>query len=426
MGIRMESYYIKSIIGEIAKGIEKLICKGSIIKDRKIILYGLDRYSFAMRTILSNLGYSNIEGYISDDEASVMRRRTEIENFACRYLNSERDVVNVWTIHERLLPFDDTVRILMAAKEYEVEKEKLKDLGYQEGVHFYIVYDFQEKEINQFLKKMTVMSLDEVKQAEKELLRQVDIFCRENSIRYWVCGGTLLGTIRHKGFIPWDDDIDIFMPWRDYLRFIELFQESPHYGLTGFGAAEEKKLPNAFLKVIDKQTVMDVNIETIREIAFLFIDVFPLIGMPENIRERSSFFMEYQELNRQIWQDFYAANGNLNVFSKWTDRQRNFMEKYDFDSSSYVGVLGTAYGERDCTCRNIYNETIRMPFENIEVNVAKGYVEYLDNLYGKDWMQLPDVEKRKSHHHLKFYWRGTNESDYNHLGNRRQDENVSP
>ena len=157
MGIRMESYYIKSIIGEIAKGIEKLICKGSIIKDRKIILYGLDRYSFVMRTILSNLGYSNIEGYISDDEASVMRRRTEIENFACRYLNSERDVVNVWTIHERLLPFDDTVRILMAAKEYEVEKEKLKDLGYQEGVHFYIVYDFQEKEINQFLKKMTVM-----------------------------------------------------------------------------------------------------------------------------------------------------------------------------------------------------------------------------------------------------------------------------
>lgn len=401
----MESYYIKSVIGEIAKGIEGLISNEKLAKARPLLLYGLDRYAFAMRTILSNLNYNNIEGYVSDDEALVLRHRMEAEGFACRYLNSKRDIINVWTLTERLLPFDDDARILLAVKEYEMEKEKLERLGYIEGIHFYAVYDFKEEELDSFLEKMTPMSLGEAKETEKEILRYVDIFCRENNIRYWVCGGTLLGAVRHKGFIPWDDDIDIFMPWQDYLRFIELFGETERYGLIGLGAEGEKKLPNPFVKVVDKRTAMDVNMGTIREINLLFIDVFPLIGMPQESKERHSFFMEYQELNRQIWQEFYATNGRIDIFSKWTGRQRDFMGKYDFDSSLYVGVLGTAYGERDCTYRYIYNETVRLPFEDIEVNAAKGYVQYLDNLYGKDWMKFPDEDKRKSHHDMKFYWK---------------------
>lgn len=399
----MEAYYIKSIIGEIAKGMEALIDEDIIIKDSQVILYGLDRYSFAMRTILSNLGYNNIAGYLSEDEAAVIWHKAAIEDFACRYLNGRENLIHLWTLRERLIPFDDNVRILLATKEYETVKEKLEALGYKEQVHFYSVYDFRDNEINELLEDMTLMSLDEVKQAEKEILKQVDEFCRENEIRYWVCGGTLLGTIRHKGFIPWDDDIDIFMPWEDYLKFAELFQETDRYGLIGFGAAGENKLPNLFMKVVNKQTAMDVNMGTIREINYLFVDIFPLIGMPENDGERRKFFMEYQELNRQIWQDFYAANGSLAVFPKWTDRQRAFMERYDFDSSSYVGVLGTAYGERDCTHRDVYRRTIRMPFEDIEVNVAEGYEQYLDNLYGKDWRKLPDEDKRRSHHDIKFY-----------------------
>ena len=78
----MESRYIKSMIGEIAKGIEALINQEVIDRDKKVILFGLDRYSFAMRTILSNLGFNNIEGYISDDEAAVIQHRMEMKNFA--------------------------------------------------------------------------------------------------------------------------------------------------------------------------------------------------------------------------------------------------------------------------------------------------------------------------------------------------------
>ena len=193
------------------------------------------------------------------------------------------------------------------------------------------------------------------------------------------------------------------MPWQDYLKFIELFGETQRYGIIGFDAKGNNRMPNPFIKVVNKQTAMDVDTQTIREISYLFIDVFPLIGMPEEADKRRRFFMEYQELNRQIWQDFYAANGNLNVFPKWAERQRDYLERYDFDTSAYVGVLGTVYGEKDCTHRNVYDKVMRMPFEDIEVNVAAGYKEYLDNLYGTDWMKLPDEDKRISHHNIQFY-----------------------
>ena len=142
----MESRFIKSMIGEIAKGIEALINQEVIDRDKKVILYGLDRYSFAMRTILSNLGFNNIEGYISDDEAAVIQHRMEMKNFACRYLSGERDLIPVWTLQERLQPFDENAIILLAAKEHEAEKSELESMGYQEGRHYFTVYNFQEDE----------------------------------------------------------------------------------------------------------------------------------------------------------------------------------------------------------------------------------------------------------------------------------------
>lgn len=400
----MESYYIKSIIAEIAKGIETLIAQKVIVKDKRVLLYGLDRYSFAMRTILSNLGYHNIEGYISDDELLVLQRKSEVKNFACRFLNGENDIIHVWGLEERLALFDKDAVILLADEAWESKKRKLESLGYQEKVHFYIVYDFREKELEEVLAQKIPMSLPEVKQTEKEILVYVDKLCRKYDLRYWVCGGTLLGTIRHKGFIPWDDDIDIFLPWQDYLRFMGIFEETERFGLLGFGTGRNNDFPDLLAKAVDKRTIVDENIGTVRKINPLWIDIFPLIGLPEDAEERHLFFMSYKELNRQIWQEFYAANGRIDVFPKWFEKQKEFLSRYDFDQSSYVGVLGTRYGERDCTTRQVYQETRRMRFEGIMVNVPVGYQEYLDRLYGSDWMEIPEESKRKTHHDMRIYW----------------------
>lgn len=398
----METYYIKSLIGEVAEGIKRLISQKVIQRERKVILYGLDRYSFAMRTILSNLGYNNIEGYVSDHKALVLQYQTEIENFSCRFLNQRTDVIKVWSLEE--MPMDPNAVILLASKSCQEEKQKLEAFGYRESIHYYVVCDFEEKEWKAFFEKRPRMTLPEIKTVEKGILTYVDEFCRKQGFRYWVCGGTLLGTLRHQGFIPWDDDIDIFLPWKDYQRLIKAFEETEQFCMLGFGTSERNDYPDLWAKAADKRTIIDEDIGTVRKRNPLWIDIFPLIGLPEEEEERLLFFDRYKELNRQIWQDFYAENGSIDVFSKWYGKQKGFLSQYDFDQSSYVGVLGTKYGERDHTARRVYEETLRMSFEDIEVNVPAGYQEYLDNLYGSDWMELPEESKRKTHHRISAYW----------------------
>lgn len=400
----MEKYRIKSIIGEIAEGIERLIEQGVIRKDRKVILYGLDRYSFAMRTILANKGYHNIECYVSDDEAAVIAANQDIKNFAYRFMNRTTDLIPVFTIEERLAAFDAVAVVLVASQSYMLEKEKLEKRGYKEDIHFYKVCDFTDVEWNELRRGKAGMSLEDIQNTTKDILAYVDALCTKHHLRYWVCGGTLLGTIRHKGFIPWDDDGDIFMPWKDYLKFIEVFEENDRFSMLGLGTAEISNFSDLFAKVVDKRTILREDISTVRKVNPVGLDVFPLVGLPSDADDRHLFFVRYQETNRMIWQDFYATNGDIGIFPKWYRRQREFLEEYDFDSSEYVGVIGTAYGERDCTGRRVYHATLRMPFEDIEVNVPVGYKEYLDNLYGKDWGILPEEGKRISHHNIDAYW----------------------
>jgi lipopolysaccharide cholinephosphotransferase len=248
-----------------------------------------------------------------------------------------------------------------------------------------------------------MLSLPEIKKVETELLYLIDKICRENNLRYWVCAGTLLGTIRHKGFIPWDDDIDIHMPLEDYYKLLKLLPRDEHYSVIGMGVSGNYCFKDVFAKFVDKRTILVEDIETVKKINPLWVDIFPVIGLPEDETERLEFFARYDELNKRIWEDFYAEDGNINVFSKWISEQMKFLEMYDFDESKYVGFVGSAYRDKDYRLRNVYDKTIRMKFEDIEVNVPGEYEECLVGLYGNTWMQLPD-ENQRVQHNMKVYW----------------------
>jgi lipopolysaccharide cholinephosphotransferase len=193
------------------------------------------------------------------------------------------------------------------------------------------------------------------------------------------------------------------MPWNDYQRFIKEY-DNQNYELIGFGKTDRRNYYDIFLKIIDYKTMVREDYGFIRKFHPVSMDIFPLVGMPEDASERHLFFAKYKETDKRIWEDFYANNGDFDVYNKWFMKQKEFLYRYDFDASEYVGVLGTAYGEKDCATRKVYSETIRMPFEDIEVNVPVGYKEYLDNLYGENWMELPKPEDRASHHNMIGYW----------------------
>lgn len=399
----MKSYYVESVIKEISDEIVNLINKGSITHEKKIVLYDLDDISFGMRTILANFGYPT-ESYITDDKLRLLQVKRVMKALTARYINSTRDLIGVHFTEDRLVPYDSDVVILIAAKNYEEIKSKLEALNYKEGENFYCVFDWRKDSYLEAMQGKRKVTLQEMQTLQKKMLAFVDDLCRKKNIRYWVCGGTLLGTIRHKGFIPWDDDADIFMPWKDYLKFTYEFKDSEVYDLIGPERSKREDYYFHYSKLVDKETITRADWwGYVRPVYPAGLDIFPLIGMPDNARERKMFFAEYKELNSKIIEDFYSLNGDMSVYTKWYAEQKALLGKYDFDVQNYVGVIGTKYGERDCTTRNVYQETIRMPFEDIEVNVPVGYKEYLDNLYGKGWMELPDESDRDAHN-MTTYW----------------------
>ena len=273
---------------------------------------------------------------------------------------------------------------------------------------------------------MQEIELSELKNIQLNILKYIKKICNENGLRYYLCGGTLLGAIRHGGFIPWDDDIDIFMPMPDYKKFIELFNENKidteNYIL--FNPYKIKKYHYLFSKLVDKRTVLIENNSPKIENLGVNIDIFPICGLP-NVKEKRLLFIDslkesydkFIKTDDSLWNysknkykrilktiiryPYYILNKNKNM----KNIILNMMEEYSFDDSDFVAFYFTIYNiEREITRREVYSKTIDIKFEDDYFSAAVGYDEYLSNLYD-DYMKLPPIEKRITHHDFKAFWR---------------------
>lgn len=263
---------------------------------------------------------------------------------------------------------------------------------------------------------MQQLTTDDLKQIQLEILDAVHSFCRDNDIQYWIDCGTLLGAIRHKGYIPWDDDIDLGMLRSDFERFLALFQkersDSRYYVICN---ELDSTQPYAYAKVLDRQTVLYEPDENGPELR-VNIDIFVYDNAPIDDRECDRMYLArdiYRSMNllqnrmiggHSLVKDFITFWGYhiLRHFPTgyFASKVLQNAMKYSGQETGYVGNF-TAFVKFKVPIR-VFNSFIEVLFEGKMYPAPVGYDEWLRAYYG-DYMQLPPEEKRVTHHMFVGY-----------------------
>ena len=271
---------------------------------------------------------------------------------------------------------------------------------------------------------MKPISLDESKKIELDILCYFDDFCDKHGLEYGLGFGTLIGAIRHKGFIPWDDDIDVVMNRNDYNKLIEIFNREKDKNLPyHLVSPYDKGAKHTFVKIIDLRTLK-------REVGFTYkhldlgidIDVFPVDGVPSDENEFYSFYKKlisvYTKFSNLKESFHYKPINNLKLFVKKVliflsggtpkrllKKAERLHAQYPYESSEFVRTIEGPYAEKggkvEKTC---YEDTVLVDFEGRKFKAPKGYHEILSSIYG-DYMKLPPIEKQVTHHKNKVYWK---------------------
>ncbi len=260
---------------------------------------------------------------------------------------------------------------------------------------------------------------DEVKKVELDILSKVHEFCKERGINYFLHCGTLLGAIRHKGFIPWDDDIDIGMMKEDYERFCKEFMENPPKDLKLCNVDTVKGYYLSMPKIIDTRTgLIETELKGC-EIG-VYIDIFYFDAIPPEGEQKDDFIRRLTKLrtmltikNARSIPDWSRPKQLLLPFFKMAllvvpkkklikKIIKTLAEYTHLKDSEYVGSLH--FTEASITKRTCFDEYVTIPYEDREFQAPRGYEDILVNLYG-DYMKLPPEDKRVARHCFDAWWK---------------------
>ena len=268
------------------------------------------------------------------------------------------------------------------------------------------------------------IDLEQLKKIEIDLLVAVDKICQQQNLRYSLGGGTLLGAVRHNGFIPWDDDIDIMMPRPDYDAFISYcLSHNVPFSIKSWET--DKTYVNLAAQIFNYDTVLeDDNTPAETTKIGVYIDIFPIDGLGDNHKEAVKLFKSTR-FKRELlvaaqWKKFLKSKTHpwyyepvrfaFFLIGRLVNKQKIFKSildvytKIDFNSSKFAGAVGGSYCEKEILPQKVFTEYIELPFENYKFKAIASYDTYLSSIYG-DYMKLPPEEKRVSHHTFKAYFK---------------------
>ena len=265
---------------------------------------------------------------------------------------------------------------------------------------------------------MKRVSNKEIKDIALQILVEVADFCDQHGIQYFLVCGTALGAVRHDGFIPWDDDIDIGIPRPDYERFIKEYRSNCYQLCTHH---TDPKYPYAFAKVCDPKTILIENIADPCKLG-VYIDVFPIDGLPSDEKKRKKHLKLLEWDMRILGWKRISRNRKVGFIHKaiqnvakpilspvsvtvLVEKQDKDARRYSFENSEWAGHFTTAavWGN-NVKPRRIFDNAVKHKFEAYEFWIPEMYDEYLTLQYG-DYMKLPPKEKQIAKHDFVAYWK---------------------
>lgn len=259
--------------------------------------------------------------------------------------------------------------------------------------------------------KLAQEQMDRLKAVEKELLKSFISVCEKLNLKYYLLGGTLLGAVRHKGFIPWDDDIDVGMPRADYEIFIKEGQKYLPEEYFIQARSTEPDFHACFAKIRNsKTTFLETPIRHFKVNHGVFIDIFPLDFCSSDPKVRKRQKRRINLCTMRIANEFFAPQRRRTLKSglislalklRYPDYRKAVKSKEDIyklcDTGEFLANFGGAWGEKEIVPAEWYAEGCDLEFEGLVVKAPKEYEKWLTQVYG-DYMKLPPVEKRVIHH----------------------------
>lgn len=263
---------------------------------------------------------------------------------------------------------------------------------------------------------MRKLSIEEAKKIELGILDFIDSFCKEHGINYCINYGTLIGAIRHKGFIPWDDDIDLSMTRENYEKFIQLFSEKQsRYKLLSLETDDQYF--NNFIKIVDPTTKIIDTRNTKTYDSGVFIDIFPMDSFNDSkvvdicYKLESFKLLSFSKHKNIVYGDsklkdlirtlFWLLLSPVSprFFANQIEKQ---IQKYRVEDGQYIAFIPSKFKEKEVFAKEVFEDLIEVPFEHLMLPAPKQYDAILKQYYG-DYMTLPPKEKQFYSHEFEAY-----------------------
>lgn len=262
-------------------------------------------------------------------------------------------------------------------------------------------------------------NMDLLHQVDLSIVKEVVSICEKHGFKYYMLGGTMLGAIRHKGFIPWDDDIDLGMPRKDYDEFLDVAQKELSAYLKLVNYHTDPNYHYYITRILDTETkVVEERIGDNNKYTNASIDIFPIDGTPNNSILRKIYFFRvlyhralmslcYKDsIDRKrprskaermmLWVMVRVPVEKMTTPYRQKEKIDKLLKKQKLEGAEYIGNIMGAYRTREIVPAKYYGKGTMYQFEDMQLCGLDMYDEYLTFTYG-DYMQLPSEDKRKTH-----------------------------